>query len=161
MISCVHDSAVGPLTLHSNGAALTGLEFDEPKYKLAASPRGEDRVLAQARRELDLYFEAKLRVFTIPTAPEGTDFQKRVWAALAKIPYGVTRTYGQQAAAIGSPKAFRAVGLANGRNPVAIIIPCHRVIGADGSLTGFGGGMRRKQFLLDLEQGALTLVSRI
>jgi methylated-DNA-[protein]-cysteine S-methyltransferase len=80
-----------------------------------------------------------------------------VWAALLKIPYGATRSYGQQAVAIGSPKAVRAVGLANGRNPIAIIIPCHRVIGANGSLTGYGGGMARKQLLLDLEQGAPQL----
>ncbi len=157
MISCIHDSPVGPLTLHSNGAALTGLEFDKPKYKLAESARGEDRVLARARRELDLYFAGKLTVFTIATAPEGTPFQKRVWAALTKIPYGITRTYGQQATAIGSPKAFRAVGLANGKNPISIVVPCHRVIGSDGSLTGFGGGVPRKQYLLDLEQGALSL----
>lgn len=157
MISCIHDSPVGPLTLHSNGTALTGLEFDKPKYKLAECERGEDRVLAQARRELDLYFAGKLKAFTIATAPEGTPFQKRVWLALSKIPYGTTRTYGQQAAAIGSPKACRAVGLANGKNPISIIVPCHRVIGSNGSLTGFGGGVPRKQFLLDLEQGALGL----
>lgn len=157
MISCIHDSPVGPLTLHSDGAALTGLEFDRPKYKLSESPRGEDRVLTHARRELDLYFAGKLKVFTIATAPHGTPFQQRAWAALAKIPYGITRTYGQQAAAIGSPKAFRAVGLANGKNPIAIVVPCHRVIGSDGSLTGFGGGVPRKQYLLDLEQGALSL----
>lgn len=157
MISCIHDSPVGPLTLHSNGAALTGLEFDKPRYKLTESPRGEDRVLAQARRELDRYFAGKLKAFTIATAPEGTPFQQKVWAALTKIPYGITRSYGQQAAAIGSPKAFRAVGLANGKNPIAIIVPCHRVIGSDGSLTGFGGGVPRKQFLLDLEQGSLGL----
>ncbi len=153
MISTIHDSPVGPLTLHSNGAAITGLEFDHPKYHLEPSPRGNDRVLDTARRELDRYFAGKLQAFTAPLAPKGTPFQLRVWAALQKIPYGATRTYGQQAAAIGQPKAVRAVGLANGRNPIAIIIPCHRVIGADGGLTGFGGGIARKRLLLDLEQG--------
>lgn len=153
MISALHESPIGPLTLHSDGAALTGVEFDEPKYPLAPSPRGEDSVLKQARRELDLYFAGKLKVFSVPLAPRGTPFQQRVWAALRAIPYGVTRSYGEQAAAIGSPKAFRAVGLANGKNPISIIVPCHRVIGADGGLTGFGGGMARKQYLLQHEQG--------
>lgn len=152
MISCTHESPVGPLTLHSNGAALTGVEFDERRYPLAPSPRGEDRVLALARRELDRYFAGKLTVFSVPTAADGTEFQRAVWAALTKIPFGATRTYAQQAAAIGRPKAVRAVGAANGRNPISIIVPCHRVIGADGGLTGFGGGLARKQALLDLER---------
>jgi methylated-DNA-[protein]-cysteine S-methyltransferase len=138
--------------LHSNGAALTGVEFDEPRYPLTPSPRGEDRVLALARRELDRYFAGKLTAFTVPTAAQGTPFQRTVWAALSKIPYGATRSYAQQAAAIGRPKAVRAVGAANGKNPISIIVPCHRVIGADGSLTGFGGGLPRKQALLDLER---------
>lgn len=154
MISIVHDSPIGPLTLHSNGAAITGLEFADPRHPLKESPRGRDPVLDRARRELDDYFAGKLDVFTVATAAHGTPFQKRAWAALRRIPYGATRTYGEQAAAIGSPRAFRAVGLANGRNPIAIIVPCHRVIGADGSLTGFGGGLHRKKFLLDLERRA-------
>ncbi len=152
MISAVHDSPIGPLTLHSDGSALTGVEFDDPKYPLAPSPRGDDNVLRQARRELDLYFAGKLKAFGVPLAPRGTLFQQRVWAALRAIPYGATRSYGEQASAIGSPKAFRAVGLANGKNPISIIVPCHRVIGADGGLTGFGGGMARKHFLLQHEQ---------
>ncbi len=93
----------------------------------------------------------------MPVRPSGTDFQKRCWAALQKIPYGATRSYGQQAITIGNPNAMRAVGLANGKNPIAVIIPCHRVIGADGGLTGFGGGLPRKQFLLELEQGQQLL----
>lgn len=157
MISCIHDSPVGPLTLHSDGAALTGVEFDEPKYPLSPSPRGEDKVLAQARRELDRYFEGTLRAFTLPLAPRGTPFQLSVWTALRRIPYGATRTYAEQAVAIGKPKAFRAVGLANGKNPISIIVPCHRVIGADGSMTGFGGGIERKRALLALEQGGALL----
>ena len=161
MISCIHPSPVGPLTLHSDGAALTGVEFDRPKYPLPASPRGEDRILDQARRELDAYFAGKLRVFTVPTAARGTTFQRRVWKALSAIPFGVTRTYGQQAAALGNPKAARAVGLANGKNPISIIVPCHRVIGASGALTGFGGGLERKQALLALEQGAGLFMTQI
>lgn len=154
MISNVYLSPIGPLTLHSNGAAITGLEFDDPKHPLEEHPRGDDAVLMQARRELDDYFAGKRTRFTVPTAAHGTPFQQRVWAALRKIPYGATRTYGEQAEAIGSPRASRAVGLANGRNPIAIIVPCHRVIGSNGSLTGFGGGLHRKKFLLDLERGA-------
>jgi methylated-DNA-[protein]-cysteine S-methyltransferase len=157
MISTIYMSPIGPLTLHSNGAAITGLEFDDPKYPLADAPRGDDSVLEQARRELDEYFAGKRTAFTVPTAAHGTPFQRRAWGALRKIPYGSTRTYGEQAAAIGSPRASRAVGLANGRNPIAIIVPCHRVIGANGSLTGFGGGLPRKQFLLDLERRAARL----
>lgn len=155
MISALHDSPVGPLTLMSNGKALTHCAFENPRYAFDVAPRGEDKAIAAARRQLDSYFAGKLRAFDLPLAPEGTDFQRRVWDALLKIPYGVTRSYGQQAAAIGSPKAVRAVGLANGRNPIAIIIPCHRVIGSNGSLTGYGGGMPRKQLLLDLEQGGV------
>jgi methylated-DNA-[protein]-cysteine S-methyltransferase len=149
MICCTHESPVGLLTLHSNGAALVGLEFEAQRHPLPARPRGEDKVLALARRELT--------AFTVATAPQGTAFQRQVWSALSNIPYGATRTYGEQAAAIGAPKAVRAVGLANGRNPISIIVPCHRVLGADGSLTGFGGGMERKQALLDLERGQARL----
>ncbi|HRE45786.1 MAG TPA: methylated-DNA--[protein]-cysteine S-methyltransferase, partial [Terricaulis sp.] len=118
----------------------------------APAPKGADAILDAARRELDLYFAGKLTVFSAPVAPQGTAFQRRVWAALQAIPYGATRTYGAQAALIDAPKAVRAVGLANGRNPISIIIPCHRVIGASGALTGYGGGLPRKQFLLELEQ---------
>ena len=160
MISTIYDSPVGPLTLHSDGAALTGLEFDQPKHPLTPSPPGSDQVLDAARRQLDRYFAGKLRAFELPLAPRGTPFQQKVWAALRAIPYGVTRTYGQQAIAIGAPKASRAVGLANGRNPIAIIVPCHRVIGASGNLTGFGGGIERKRQLLDLEQGASLLITK-
>ncbi len=157
MISVVHDSPVGKLTLISDGAALAHCEFENPRYAYDAAPAGGDKILDAARRELDLYFKGKLKDFSVPVAPRGTPFQRACWSALQAIPYGVTRSYGQQALAIGSPKAVRAVGLANGRNPIAIIIPCHRVIGANGGLTGYGGGMERKQFLLDLEQGAGVL----
>jgi len=157
MISAIHDGPVGKLTLYSDGAALTGLEFEDPKYPLEPAPRGDDKIIAQTRRELDAYFAGKLKAFSVALKPSGTPFQQKVWMALRKIPYGVTRSYGQQAQAIGSPNASRAVGLANGKNPIPIIVPCHRVIGASGSLTGFGGGIPRKKYLLDLEQGALTL----
>ncbi len=157
MISAIHDSPVGKLTLYSDGAALTGIEFEEPKYPLEPAPRGDDKIIALTRRELDAYFAGKLKAFSVALKPSGTPFQQKVWMALRKIPYGATRSYGQQAQAIGAPNASRAVGLANGKNPIPIIVPCHRVIGAGGSLTGFGGGIPRKKYLLDLEQGAVSL----
>ena len=153
MISCVYASPVGNLTLVSNGEALVELNFENGRYAKPPQPAGADKVLKQARRELGEYFAGKRKTFNVPVAPEGTEFQRQAWAALQKIPYGATRSYAQQAAVIGRPKAVRAVGAANGRNPVAIVIPCHRVIGANGGLTGFGGGMACKQQLLDLEQG--------
>jgi AraC family transcriptional regulator, regulatory protein of adaptative response / methylated-DNA-[protein]-cysteine methyltransferase len=106
------------------------------------------------RRELALYFAGKLATFEVPLFPVGTDFQKTVWQALLRIPYGVTRSYKQQAATLGNPDGVRAVAAANGRNHIAIIIPCHRVIGDDGSLTGYGGGLWRKQQLLELERAS-------
>jgi len=106
-------------------------------------------------RELDAYFAGRLRQFTVPLDLRGTDFQLRVWERLCDIPYGETRSYGEVAQAVGKPKAVRAVGQANGRNPVSIIVPCHRVIGSDGGLTGYGGGLQRKKALLDLESAAL------
>ncbi len=152
MISARYDSPIGPLTLASDGRALIQLEFANGKYPLPSFPEGSDVVLELAIAELDQYFARRLRTFTVPVSPQGTDFQRRVWTALQAIPYGETRSYAQQARAIGAPTATRAVGAANGRNPIPIIIPCHRVLGANGSLTGFGGGIERKEFLLGLEQ---------
>jgi methylated-DNA-[protein]-cysteine S-methyltransferase len=157
MISTTYNSPVGTLTLVSDGEAIVYLEFENNKYPVPKFPRGEDKILKQACKELDAYFAGRLREFKTPVRPQGTAFQVRAWRALQKIPYGATRSYGQQAVAIGSPKAVRAVGAANGRNPIPVLIPCHRVIGANGSLTGFGGGMACKQFLLELEQGGQSL----
>lgn len=112
-----------------------------------------NRVLEHTQRELDAYFGGSLRSFTVALAPAGTDFQQRVWQQLTRIPYGTTRSYGEQAIQLGSPAATRAVARANGDNPIAIIVPCHRVIGANGKLTGYGGGLWRKQWLLDHEMG--------
>ena len=108
-------------------------------------------VLDEAARQLDAYFSGELTDFDLPLSMAGTEFQRRVWDCLRSIPYGDTWTYGQVAEKVGNSRAFRAVGMANNRNPIAIIVPCHRVIGADGSLTGYGGGLQRKQMLLDLE----------
>lgn len=157
MISAIHNSPIGPLTLASNGKALTQVEFEGDKYPLPRYELGNDEILDLACRELDLYFSGRLRVFSVKVDPGGTQFQRKVWAALQTIPYGETRSYAQQARAIGAPRATRAVGAANGRNPIPVIIPCHRVIGADGSLVGFGGGIERKQILLTLEQGGKSL----
>lgn len=151
----LHDSPVGELLLLSNGEALTATHMTAGKYVPAMNGdwvRDERLpILTQTKRELDAYFLGKMRAFTVPLAPQGTDFQKRAWIALTKIPYGETRTYGQQAQIVGQPSAVRAIGAANGKNPIGIIVPCHRVIGANGSLTGYAGGLHNKQFLLKLE----------
>ena len=112
-----------------------------------------DHVIAQ----LDEYFAGERTEFDVPLDPVGTEFQLRAWAALRRIPYGETRSYGEQARTIGAPAAVRAVGAANGRNPISIIVPCHRVVGSNGSLTGFGGGLDAKRYLLDLEARTQTL----
>jgi methylated-DNA-[protein]-cysteine S-methyltransferase len=116
-----------------------------------SSGRDTTPLLEKAAKQLDEYFNGKRKAFDLPLSPHGTDFQIRVWKTLQTIPYGQTRSYGQIAAQTGNPKASRAVGMANNRNPIAIIIPCHRVIGADGSLTGYAGGLELKQQLLEIE----------
>jgi len=115
------------------------------------SGNDETPLLTEAAQQLSDYFAGHRRTFDLPLAPKGTDFQQSVWRALTEIPYGETRSYGEIAKALGNPNASRAVGMANHRNPIPIIIPCHRVIGADGSLTGYGGGLPRKKYLLALE----------
>jgi methylated-DNA-[protein]-cysteine S-methyltransferase len=157
----VHESPVGPLTLVSDGQALTAVHFAEQKHYTAPAPTLKgDKVLDLTRKQLDGYFAGRRTSFDLPLAPQGTAFQVRVWNALLRIAYGETKSYGAIAQLIGSPKAVRAVGAANGRNPIPVIIPCHRVIGANGALTGFGGGMARKEYLLDLERGALFPAGR-
>jgi len=147
-----HDSPIGTLSLVSDGTHLVGLHFAGwiPPADTAQLP---DEVLLETARQLDAYFARDLTSFDLPLRLAGTPFQLRVWSALRDIPCGETRSYGQLAASIGDASAMRAVGAANARNPIAIVVPCHRVIGADGSLTGFGGGIERKKFLLNLEQG--------
>ena len=144
------DSPVGPLLLTSNGTALTRLLFDvppDPTWSTEPTP-----VLEDAVRQLEEYFAGERRDFDLPLEPAGTPFQLTVWAALRDIPYAETINYGQLADRVGNPNASRAVGLANGRNPISIVVPCHRVIGANGSLTGYGGGLDRKRTLLELER---------
>ena len=148
------DSPIGPLTLAGRSGTLTHLRMVEQTYEPA--DRGDWRLepegFADAVEQLGRYFAGELTEFNFPLALEGTEFQREVWAALQTIPYGETRSYGEIAKAIGRPGASRAVGLANGHNPISIIVPCHRVIGASGSLTGYGGGIDRKLALLQLER---------
>jgi methylated-DNA-[protein]-cysteine S-methyltransferase len=155
-------SPIGPLTLVAAHGSLVGLYMDTQKHRPDSGILGEagDRMVqpfAAAAEQLEEYFSGQRTDFDLPLAPAGTDFQRRVWAGLQAIPYGQTWSYGDLARKIGQPTAVRAVGLANGRNPIALVIPCHRVIGADGSLTGYGGGLDRKRFLLDLEVGLTAM----
>jgi methylated-DNA-[protein]-cysteine S-methyltransferase len=147
------DSPVGPLLLAISERGLVALEFD--RGKVAAGCVESPERTAPYALQLEEYFAGRRRRFDLPLDLRGTDFQKRCWQELLKIPYGETRSYAAIARAIGNPAAVRAVGLANGQNPIAIIVPCHRVIGSDGSLTGYGGGLETKRKLLELE-GALS-----
>ena len=146
-------SPVGRLLLTGDGNVLTGLYFTTGKKAQGANRlwRRNDRVFAVAQRQLHEYFAGERKVFDLPIKPEATPFQASVLEELQRIPYGEVRSYADIADAVGNPKAARAVGNANGNNPIAIIIPCHRVVGSNGSLTGFGGGLDSKRYLLDLE----------
>jgi methylated-DNA-[protein]-cysteine S-methyltransferase len=148
------DSPIGRLRLVSDGEHLVRIEFENQYSADEAANESSDPVLEASARQLKEYFAGKRRKFDLPLAAAGTDFQRSVWAALAAIPYGELRSYRDIAHSIANPKAVRAVGAANGRNPLPIVVPCHRVIGADGSLTGFAGGLKAKTCLLELE-GAL------
>ena len=159
--SQIDDSPVGPLLLAGDHAGLHVLSFSVGSRPRAVDPSwilDTAGVLSGVRKELDEYFAGRLRKFTTPVAFGGTPFQRQVWSALCRIPYGETISYLELAHRISNPKAVRAVGLANGANPIAIIVPCHRVIGANGSLTGFGGGLPTKRALLELESGQRTLL---
>lgn len=149
------DSPVGRLKLVANGHGLVAVlwQNDRPGRVLLSTmtEQADHPILAQAVDELDAYFAGRRTAFSVPLDFQGTAFQKTVWAALLTIPFGERRTYGQIAAQLGTPTASRAVGAANGRNPISIIAPCHRVVGAQGQLTGFAGGLEAKAFLLDHE----------
>jgi methylated-DNA-[protein]-cysteine S-methyltransferase len=148
------DSPVGMLLLRGDGAALTGMYMQKQRYRppLPDFYVRDDAKFREAREQLAAYFSGRLLDFDLDLKPEGTGFQKVVWKGLLDIPYGATESYGSLAKRIGHEGGARAVGLANGHNPIGIIIPCHRVIGADGSLTGYGGGIERKQWLLHHER---------
>ncbi len=149
------DSPIGPLLLAGDGVALSRVGFPSGKGRVAPRDgwRRADDAFVEARRQLNAYFAGELRDFDLTLMPEGTPFQLSVWQALTSIPYGETISYGELALRLGRPGASRAVGAANGANPIPIIVPCHRVIGANGSLTGFGGGIETKRHLLALEAG--------
>ena len=146
------DSPIGRLLLCTDGVALTGLYMDTSSDRPNATDSGVEDAhsgpLREAIRQLGEYFAGRRREFDLPLGMNGTTFQRRVWNTLLEIPYGATWSYGQLAKRIDNPNASRAVGLANGSNPISIVVPCHRVIGADGSLTGYGGGVERKRWLL-------------
>ena len=146
-----YQTPLGHLTVASDGSAITAIAFGSPPLP---GERRATELTNRAANQLQEYHAGKRRAFDLPLAPEGTEFQKRVWAALSDIPYGQTRSYSEVAAAIGNPKACRAVGGANNRNPLPIVVPCHRVIGANGSLVGYAGGSKIKAYLLDLESRA-------
>ena len=155
-VHVVMPSPIGPLTLVAEAGQLTALYLDSQRHRPDEDSLGEPgnpgaAPFGAAARQLADYFAGQLTEFDLPLAPAGTDFQRQVWAALRTIPYGQTWSYAQLAEKIGRASAVRAVGLANGKNPISVVIPCHRVIGSDCSLTGYGGGLDRKRFLLDLE----------
>jgi methylated-DNA-[protein]-cysteine S-methyltransferase len=147
------DSPVGTLTLAGPGSALRHLRMEDQTYEPNRTNwERDDDAFGEAVEQLQAYFAGELTCFGLEMELSGTAFECRVWAALQTIPYGQTRSYGEIAEQIGAPGAFRAVGRANGRNPIGIIVPCHRVIGANGDLTGYGGGLDRKRALLELEK---------
>jgi methylated-DNA-[protein]-cysteine S-methyltransferase len=154
------DSPIGPLLLAGDEVGIRFLLFRNGRRPVgpAADWAPDNGLLNEGARQLTAYFKGALREFTVGVAPQGTDFQRAVWCELQRIPYGETLSYGELARRIGKPNAVRAVGLANGSNPVSIIIPCHRVIGSNGSLVGYGGGLATKQALLTFERGQGTLL---
>lgn len=156
-VSCgIYESPIGRLKIFctQDGVKSVGFQREEAKAERmteSPSPKSE-QMLDKTREELKEYFEGKRSTFSVPCVMEGTEFQKKVWKALQEIPYGETRSYQEIAVQIGNPKAYRAVGMANHRNPIAILVPCHRVVGSDGKLTGYAGGLDKKEKLLALEQ---------
>jgi methylated-DNA-[protein]-cysteine S-methyltransferase len=154
------ESPVGPLLLASDGSALLNIDFVNGRRAASPDPswREDDTQFREPIRQLRAYFAGELKEFSLPLAPQGTTFQQKVWTGLCEIPYGETITYGELARRVGNPNASRAVGLANGSNPIPIIIPCHRVIGSNGKLTGYGGGLPIKEKLLALERRQLKLL---
>jgi len=158
-----YDSPLGQMLLVANGDALTGVYFNQQKYFPGDGETRRDgagiKVLDAAKQQLDEYFHDGRRLFELDLAPDGTPFQKSVWDELRRIPFGETRSYGDLAHSLGDANKSRAVGAANGRNPITLIVPCHRVIGADGTLTGYASGVERKLALLSLEGAALAPVT--
>lgn len=155
---CHYESPVGMICMEEQDGAVTGVYIDKEFTTEDRSRDVETPVLKEARRQLSEYFLKQRKEFDLPLAPQGTEFQKKVWEALCTIPYGETRSYGEIARQIGNSKASRAVGGANNKNHIMIVIPCHRVIGANGALVGFGGGLDVKEYLLELEKDRKSVV---
>lgn len=153
------DTPLGRLLVAGDDAGLHLISFDTQQSRPEPDWVEDADALAEAAKQLDAYFAGRLEEFDLELAPEGTPFQREVWRELERIPYGTTISYGELAERIGKPNAVRAVGTANGANPLPVVIPCHRVIGADGSLTGYGGGLEKKEALLSLEGALLDLVA--
>lgn len=155
----IYSSPIGNLLLSGDGTFLEQLLLPNRTATLTIPEDWREDIdgFPEVTKQLDEYFSGTRKTFSLPLNPLGTPFQKSVWAELQNIPYGATAHYGEIASRINNPKACRAVGLANGRNPIPIIIPCHRIIGKDGSLTGFGGGLELKKKLLELESGQLSI----
>ncbi|BDR64361.1 methylated-DNA--protein-cysteine methyltransferase [Clostridium tetani] len=146
-----YQTEIGKIYIVENGTAITHLYFNE--YPLLDNfKKNETELIKKAYNQLKEYFLGKRKEFDLPLLPEGTDFQQRVWKALREIPFGETKSYGEIAKNIGNPKAARAVGMANNKNPISIFIPCHRVIGSNGKLVGYGGGLKIKEYLLKIEK---------
>ncbi|HOE57035.1 MAG TPA: methylated-DNA--[protein]-cysteine S-methyltransferase [Bacillota bacterium] len=150
MPMCFYESKIGRIGIAEKDGSISNVYISGDKLPEDAQ-LGETHLLKEAVRQLESYFAGELKEFTLPLKPEGTEFMKKVWSALCEIPYGKTVSYKEIAEKVGVPKGARAVGIANNRNPIPIFIPCHRVIGADGSLTGYGGGLDMKKYLLELE----------
>ncbi|GAB1476715.1 methylated-DNA--[protein]-cysteine S-methyltransferase [Bacillota bacterium] len=148
-----YETIIGTLGIADDGEAVTDIFFgkDDDPADLKLMEQKETKLIKEAIKQLREYFEGKRKVFDLPLKAEGTPFQKAAWDALLTIPYGEVRSYGQMARQVGNPKACRAIGMANNRNPIAIVIPCHRVTGSDGKLVGYGGGLHIKKLLLDIE----------
>lgn len=144
-----YDTPVGKLCIGEENGSITRVTWSKVPGEYILK---ETELILNCKRQLEEYFTGERKAFCLPLGPKGTDFQQRVWKALQEIPYGETRTYGEIAAAVGNPKAARAVGMANNRNPIGIIVPCHRVVGANGKLVGYAGGMEKKEWLLELEK---------
>lgn len=148
----IYKTPIGHITIVENGTAITHIHFGELDDLQSYGTDRSTQLLEMAFTQLSEYFSGSRTVFDLPLCPAGTEFQQKVWRALLEVPYGETRTYGEIAARVGSPKASRAVGMANHHNPIAIVIPCHRIIGKNGTLTGYAGGLAIKQSLLQLEK---------
>jgi methylated-DNA-[protein]-cysteine S-methyltransferase len=159
----VVDSPLGELTVVGEDGVVTGLYFAQHRRRPDRATFGprDDAMFAEVARQLGEYFAGERTGFDVPLAAEGDDFDQRVWALLRTIPYGETRSYGELARQLGDPKLAQEVGAANGRNPLCVLVPCHRVVGADGSLTGYAGGLDRKRFLLVLEEPAEKKLARL